>query len=264
MPINEPTPPPVSIDQDTFGVLVLGVGEMFSSRFYHTSLLVVAGDRLIQVDTPCPYFKILAEATEKAGLPITPDDIDDYIVTHVHGDHCNGCEAIGFHKRFIQNRRPRLYAIPEVMGPLWEGRLSASMGQLTDADLNPLPPATLESFFDTRLLSTEEPTTIGDMTVSFRRTLHAVPCVAVKCERDGRRIGYSCDTLYDPSLIEWLSDCDLIFHESTLGPHTPIDKLAALDDSLRARMAVIHLHDQFECEDALLRVAQQGGFYQVP
>ena len=40
-------------------------------------------------------------------------------------------------------------------------------------------------------------------------------------EAGGRTFGYSCDTAFDPGLIEFLAPADLILHETNLGPaHT--------------------------------------------
>jgi len=46
----------------------------------------------------------------------------------------------------------------------------------------------------------------------------------------GKSIGFSADTAYDPELIEWLDQADVIVHEANYeklcGPaHTPYEKL---------------------------------------
>jgi ribonuclease BN (tRNA processing enzyme) len=68
----------------------------------------------------------------------------------------------------------------------------------------------------------------------------------------------SGDTAFDQDLIAWLAPCDLIIHESNLGPaHTPYESLAALPRELRARMRVTHLPDGFEL-DAAVQPLRQG------
>ena len=53
----------------------------------------------------------------------------------------------------------------------------------------------------------------------------------------GRCLGYSADTAFDPALLSWLSEADLIVHETNLGPiHTPYEKLASLPSDLRGKM----------------------------
>lgn len=267
--VNEPVAHP-RFDESTFGFVTLGVGSFFTTRHFHTSLLMVAGDLRVQVDLPSPYARILAEATRAVGLDLTPGDVDRFICTHVHGDHANGCEDVGFYKYFVQKSRPRFYVAPDVAGPLWEQKLSASMGALTDESLEPLTPdgaaPNLETFFDVRFITPERPERIGDVTLRVRRTLHNVPCYALRFERaDGRELGYSCDTAFDPELIEWLRPCDLIFHETTPGgPHTRIEELCSLDDDIKRRMVLIHLDDGQICDDPALRLARQGALYEVP
>ena len=263
MRINEPSPTP-RFDGGTFGFLTLGVGSFFSTQCYHTSLLLIAGPLRVQIDLPSPYCKILADATRKADLGITPADIDHFICTHVHGDHSNGCEDVGYYKLFVQGKRATLYVLPEVAKTLWENKLFASMGPLTDEQLNPLAPATLETFFDVRLVTPETPTMIGDVAMRIRRTRHSVPCFAMKFERRGRRLGYSSDTIFDRELIDWLGECDLIFHETTpAGPHTKYKDLTTLPAALKDKMVLIHMSDGLKCDDPHFRLAAQGAFYQI-
>ena len=261
MPINQPAIDP-RFDEQTFGFLTLGVGSFFSTSFYHTALTLIAGSRYVQIDLPSPFCKILAEAGARVGLNLTPRHIDDYICTHVHGDHSNGCEDVGLYKYFIQRARPNLYVLPEVAGPLWDQKLAASMRLLTDDDCNPYPEPTLETFFRVHTVAPDRPVVFGDVTMRIRRTRHAVPCFAMKFERGGKTLGYSCDTVFDPELIDWLSESDLIFHETTpAGPHTPYERLKELSPELKRKMVLIHMAEPMEVDDPWLRPAVQGAFY---
>ncbi len=263
MAINAPVAKPV-FDQETFGFLTLGVGSFFTTEFYHTSLLMVSGATCVQIDLPTPYCRILAEATQAVGLNLQIQDIDHFICTHVHGDHSNGCEDVALYKYFIQGVRPNLFTLPEVSGPLWDKKLAASLGILTDDEGLPTGQTTLETFFQVQHITPETPVRWGDVTMTIRRTRHAVPCFAMIFERGGRRLGYSCDTVFDPELIDWLSPCDLIFHETTsAGPHTPLERLLELDESIKRKMVLIHLSDHFQCDDPHMGVAVQGAFYSV-
>src|SRR5215210_2062858 len=97
-------------------VLPLGVGDAFSAKWYQTTFLLIAGGRHTLVDIPDPPRKALAEACAAAGVPSDLNQIDDLILTHVHGDHANGVEPFGFWKLFAQKHRARLWSIPEVTG----------------------------------------------------------------------------------------------------------------------------------------------------
>ena len=136
--INKPTTNP-QLNKRTFGFLTLGIGSYFSTHYYHTSLLLVAGPLRLQVDLPSPYCKILAEATSKVGMKLTPRDVDHFICTHIHGDHSNGCEDVALYKYFIEHTRPKLYVLPEVAPVLWRNKLFGTLGILTDELCNPFP-----------------------------------------------------------------------------------------------------------------------------
>ena len=80
-------------------------------------------------------------------------------------------------------------------------------------------------------------------------------------------LGYSADTAYDPTLIEWLDDADLIVHETTTmihtGVHTPYEKLAALPESLRSKMRLTHYPDDFDVNASVIEPLRQGRIYEV-
>jgi ribonuclease BN (tRNA processing enzyme) len=77
----------------------------------------------------------------------------------------------------------------------------------------------------------------------------------------GRVLGYSADTAYDPSLIEWLARADLIVHEATLahtGVHTPYEKLVALPEAIRSKLRLTHSPDDFDVEGSAIEALQEG------
>ena len=69
--------------------------------------------------------------------------------------------------------------------------------------------------------------------------------------------------MYLPEMIDFLSPCDLIFHETNNGPHTPYAKLAALPADLRARMRLIHYPDDFDQAASVIQCVHQGQRYVV-
>jgi hypothetical protein len=48
-------------------------------------------------------------------------------------------------------------------------------------------------------------------------------------------------TAFDPALIAWLGEADVVVHETNHGVHTPYGKLAALPVALRSRMRLDRL-----------------------
>jgi ribonuclease BN (tRNA processing enzyme) len=56
----------------------------------------------------------------------------------------------------------------------------------------------------------------GGVTLSFRRTVHPVPCNAVAVAHDGRRLVYSADTALNDDIVAFTADADLFLCEATL------------------------------------------------
>jgi len=76
---------------------------------------------------------------------------------------------------------------------------------------------------------------------------------------DGRSLGYSADTAFDPSLIQFLSQADLIIHETNYGPaHTDYSQLAQLPAEIRAKMRLIHYSDYFDVESSVIGCLEEG------
>ena len=122
----------------------------------------------------------------------------------------------------------------------------------------------MDEYFDLRLLSTTEPTTIGPFCVECRPTPHSIPTSAFRVRVGGRCLACSADTGYDPDLIDWLAVADLIVHETNHSVwHTPYEKLAALPEGLRRRMRLIHYPDDFDQTSSVIEALRQGKVYAV-
>ena len=245
-----------------FEVLVLGVGDTFSEVHYPTSLLLMHEGFHLAIDCPDMYRRVLHDAREKSGRDVRLSQIDDLLLTHVHGDHMNGLEGAGFFKHFAQGRRLRLHCAPEVHEGLWEHRLRLSMGQLYDGKT--LVPKTMEHYFEHHPIPWSVPTQIGPFTITTRLTKHHVPTSALRVEAGGRILGYSCDTAFDPHLIEWLASADFIIHETNLGPaHSAAEELNCLPASLRDKMGLVHYPDPFDVDGQHIRVLREGEVLEV-
>lgn len=233
-------------------LLALGVGDAFSARWYSSCLLLRCGEAHLLVDCPHPIRKMLAEA--KAGVDV--GDVLAVALTHLHADHSSGLEGFGYFCRFVLGRRARLVAHPAVLARLWEGHLAAGMEQLIDDPGSPPRSLELADYFE--LTPLVDSVTIGPFRIESRLTVHHVPTTALRITAGGRCLGYSADTAFDPSLIEWLSSADSIVHETNYGVHTPYARLAELPEALRARMRLIHYPDDFSAESSVIRVLEQG------
>lgn len=245
-----------------FEVLVLGVGDSFSQQHHCSALLLSCDGFHLAVDCPDMYRTVLHNAAMRSGCQVALDDIDHVLITHVHGDHMNGLEGVAFYKHFAQQRRVQLVTSPEVRSVIWERRLAASMGQLWDGTA--LVPKTFEDFFEHTPLDWHGPIEVGPFRICSRATRHHVPTSALMVEAGGVTLGYSSDTAFDPDLIDFLAPADLIIHETNLGPaHTAYMDLAALPQTLRQRMRLIHYPDAFDGRHSAIAPLVEGNVLQV-
>ena len=243
--------------------LPLGVGDAFSARYYSSCLAVEADGAWLLVDCPHPIRKILREASASAGVDLDVGSFVATVVTHLHADHASGLEGFGYFAHFVLRNQATLLAHPLVLADLWPGHLHAGMKQLIKTPESEPTHMSLGDYFRTTPLDESSPVTVGPFTIECRRTIHHIPTVAVRIRAAGRCLGYSADTAFDPSLIAWLDEADLIIHETNLGVHTPYERLAELPEPLRRKMRLIHYTDMFDTEASVIEPLQQGRLYDV-
>jgi ribonuclease BN (tRNA processing enzyme) len=250
-------------------LIPLGVGEAFTARYYTACLLLGFLDNWLLIECPHPARKILREGTLAAGLPqsLDFDRIHAAAISHLHADHCCGLEALGYFSFFALGRKAKLLMHPEASARLWNGLLAAGMEQVQANPDEPPSQKSLSDYFELTDLDVSRPVKTGPFAIECRRTIHSVPTYAFRVTVGGRVLGYSADTAYDPTLIDWLAPADLIVHEATTlahtGVHTPYVKLAALPESLRSRMRLTHYPDDFDVESSAIEPLRQGRRYDV-
>ncbi|MCB9520288.1 MAG: ribonuclease Z [Myxococcales bacterium] len=245
-----------------FEVYVLGVGDTFSELHRSSALLLVCDGFHLGIDCPDMYRGALRAASERSGRSLQLSDVDTMLITHVHGDHMNGLEGVGFYKRFIDQRRLTLVSSDEVRGSIWEHRLHASMGSLWNGHEH--REMGFDSYFEHVRLDWDGGIDVGPFRIQARRTIHHVPTSALLIEAAGRKLGYSSDTAFDPDLLEFLGAADVIVHETSFGPaHTPYASLAALPAELRGRMRLIHYDDSFDVASSAIAPLREGEVFTV-
>lgn len=196
------------------------------------------------------------------------DQIDALLLTHAHADHCSGVEGYGFFQYFMLKQKARIAAHPDSVEELWSGHLCAGMGTMnpvgSPGDLRAAPHHPVwDDYFELIPLSFEHTTRIGDLEIDCRSTRHTIPTTAFRMRHGGVEVGISGDTYFDPTLIEWLSGCDTIFHETNYGIHTPYEMLADLPEPIRAKMILVHYPDDFDVDGSVIEVGIQGRRYNV-
>ncbi len=239
-------------------VLVLGVGNSYSELHYTTSFVVSAGSKHVLVECPAVPMKVLMEAGIRSGKKISISDIDDIIVTHLHGDHSDGLETFGFWKYFEGKKKPNICSSREVFSELWERKLKCAMGVLKLPGKVGLSKMRFDDYFTKTVLEEGRVSNAGGMSVETKRTKHIIPSFALRISYGGKSIGYSSDTPFDPGVIDFLKGCDVIFHESGYGIHAGYGDLAKLPEKIRSKMFLIHYPDEYAGKKLGIKLLEEG------
>lgn len=237
-------------------VRVVGVGDAFTALYYNACLLVEAGDFKLLLDAPPALARALRDLSLKTDDTVGLDDIDHVLITHLHGDHVGGLEQLLFWRRFVTGRKTTVHAIPEVLAGLWDTRLRGGMDTLMRPD-GGTERLELADYAHVHALAPGT-TRLGPLELAWRRTIHHIPTSALTLRCEGRSLGYSADTAFDPELVAWLAACDLFFHETNFGVHTPLESLCGLPEEVRARMRLIHYPDLLDPGTAPIVCAREG------
>ena len=248
-------------------LIPMGVGEAFTARHYTSCLALGVDDDWLLIDCPHPLRKMLREASIAAGLP-EPLDIDRFdaaAVTHLHADHCCGLEDFGYYSFFALGRRAKLLMHPEASARLWDGLLAAGM-EIVQArpDEPPVRKAT------GRLLRADRPGYVAAGRV--RPVLDRVPAddprrADLRAADHGRRARAAASaptrpmTRPDRVALRRRPDRPRGDLDGPLGVHTPYEKLAALPGSLRSRMRLTHLPDDFDADSSAIEPLREGRVY---
>lgn len=247
-----------------FRLLPLGVGDAFSAQYYSSCCALEAAGQWLLIDCPHPIRKILREGSAAAGCTLDVPQIAAVVLTHLHADHASGLEGVGFYSKFVLGKRMPLITPPAVIADLWSRHLAGSMEWSLQEEGQPPAHRSLDEFFELIPLEPGPALTFGPYTIRCRPNVHNIPTIALRIEAAGRTLGFSSDTAFNPALIEWLADADLVVHEASGGfMHTPYESLAGLPEALRSKMRLIHYPDTFDCDGSNITPLREGQFCTV-
>ncbi len=240
-------------------VLILGVGDAFTRLHFGTSALLEGPGGFVLLDCPGLVHRALHEASARAGWKVDALDVDDILLTHLHGDHCNGLESFGFAHTYPpsgaapSDSRPRIHTSRPVADRLWE-RLAPAMDEATSG-----APRTLDDYFDVRILEPGTTATVAGLEVQCRFTQHSIPTIGLLISDGGGTLGWSGDTVFERAHIDWLSRADIIVHDSNRGhTHTSVETLNALPPALQRKIRLVHIFDDFDPSATQMRPLQEG------
>lgn len=234
--------------------LILGTGNAFSAHSWGSSCAIATPSGHVLVDCPGPIDRILAEGAARSGWKISVGTVTSILLTHLHGDHCNGLESVGF-QQWLRRRvspapLPKIYASQAVCDRLWE-RLSSAMDQRGEA--------TLADYFEVIPVFPGRPLTLESLTIEVRATNHSIPTIGLLIRAGTACLGWSSDTPFEQAHIDWLDQAQVIVHETTSPPyHTAISELNSLPSRIRGKMRLIHMPDDFEPGSTEISALSQG------
>jgi ribonuclease BN (tRNA processing enzyme) len=241
----------------SFLIQVLGVGDAFSEFHNPSALLLMYDGFCLGIDCPDMYRKVLRQAGKLSGTYVPIELVDHFLITHIHGDHVNGLESVAFYKHFFEKKHVNLVASPQVLQVIWKERLQGSMNVLFDG--RDFVKMNFGDYFDIIPLSWDSGTIVGPFKIHAYPTRHHIPTSAVLVEAAGKKLGYSSDTAFDPKVISFLSEADLIIHETNVGSaHTAYASLLELPENIRKKMRLIHYPDGFRVGASKIAPLHEG------
>lgn len=131
-------------------------------------------------------------------------ELDAVVLSHAHHDHC--ADLIGLY--YAYHYSPDVEGPLDVYAPPGTGE---HLAQLLSEDSR-------EAFLDLFRFSDVaggHAVTVGDLDLTFHRSVHAVEAVSIRAEHDGAVVTYSGDTAGGPDLVAAAKDADLFLCEAS-------------------------------------------------
>lgn len=243
-------------------ILPLGKGNAFTREDFPTSFVILADEEKILFDCPSPLRRIMFEAQKKSGIELDIDDINHIFLSHLHADHSNGLEEVGYYKTKVMGDYPaKLYLLEENINPLWNNKLKAAMGPDDDSK-------SLATYFDAVPLNYDQEYDFafknGKAKIKITKTIHSLPCYAMLFEYKGKKVGFSADTEFSEKVMELLKPADVIIHDANNSAnHTHVYELETLPEEIGNKIYLTHLTDGFDPSSTKMKVAEPGHLINV-
>jgi ribonuclease BN (tRNA processing enzyme) len=195
-------------------------------------------------------------AIEDLGFDV--NEFDGFYVTHLHADHVNGFEWVGFKRYFgtypFGQNRPLLFGNTEVLETLWKNVLSGGMESIQGQRNS------LETYFKPKYVPPNGKFcwTVNDANGKYKtefylvQTVHVVddrrikPSFGMMFDVNGKRIFYTGDTQFAPNqIMTYYEQSDVIFQDCELADypnsvHAQYRQLITLPEDIRNKMWLYH------------------------
>lgn len=138
-------------------------------------------------------------------------DIDAVVITHMHADHFLDLIPLRYGLKYgplLRENRMPLWLPPG--GEVQLRSLTATFSREGPTDF-------LDEVFDVREYDPNGELYVGNVTLTFAKTVHYIDAYAVRAERDGASVVYSSDTAPCKEVEELARGCNLFLCEAALG-----------------------------------------------
>lgn len=173
--------------------------------------LVTENDKRIMLDCGNGSTSLLDKYRELENLIV--------ILTHYHPDHYGDIFALGNatyvqHKYgYLENRVQVL--LPESIEMIKKDNTSGILHGDNIEDYHYIKDTKHEHYFSFSTFNRKSKIKIGDMSITFYKTIHALNAHAVKIESESGTLVYSSDTDYDLGLIDFAHNADIFICEAS-------------------------------------------------
>lgn len=181
-------------------------------------------------------------------------DLDAIVISHRHVDHCIDLIGCYYNLRFDPDPRGPM--------PLYA---AAEVHELLTSLLSKDSPMSFDDVFDHHEVGPGDHLQIGEVALSFARSLHPVPTVSTRVEAEGAALVYSSDSAGGPDLVEIARGADLLLCEATwtgdMADHPPDLHLTAAEAAKVAneagvpRLVLTHLAGATDRHQAMAEAA---------
>jgi ribonuclease BN (tRNA processing enzyme) len=260
-------------------IFFIGVGSANATKHFQTNFIIVKGPDHIMVD-----FGSKAQLALARTARLTLSDIRVVLPTHTHADHINGLAGMAEQNRYADMKfrgipKLKMVVTEEFQRIIWENAIRGNLENNEEYDGRRL---CLTDFFDIirPQWKTHQPREIhqvdvGGIHLELFRTKHT-PEQSGSWETSfvsyglfiDDRIFLSCDTRFDPELIEMYNQAEYFFHDVQFFPgavHSPLaDMKKILPAEVKRRMILMHYADNYDQQDIsndFFGWAQQGARY---
>jgi ribonuclease Z len=219
-------------------VHVLGSGAAFSDGTRTTTMLALEGDSgIVVVDCGADVVqRLLAHGLD-------PLRVTALIVTHEHADHVGGLPLM-LERLWVAGRRTPLPVFGIAAAVAQAKRLHEAFDTRDWPDYPGIAPHVVPHEVGAVVLEN------ADWRITAAPGTHSVPTIGLRIvAARGAVVAYSCDTAYDPRIVELARDADLLLHEAAgeTPIHTsPYQAARVADEADVGRLVLVHLPNGFD------------------